>query len=181
MVASPAGPLAVPVAVKDLVEVSAWYRAHPGSSQAAVAAHFQIDKGWVSRHWKAITTTPAPEVHVHTGPRLVMEAGTAGPAIGLTPSDREMALGTVRRIYRALRIAIDKLLVQLEEDETPGIPRIDVQATQALLNLQRIAQSMVDAHPGLLQLGGDDEEGQSREVTEDELMQHLAAIERGSM
>lgn len=167
--------------MRDLAELSAWYRLHPKATQRELAGHFQIPLQWVQRHWKEITAAPPPEVHLHIGPRLVVDPGTAGPAAGLTASDREMALGTVRRIYRAIRISIDRLLTQLENQAEDAMPRIEVTLTQALLNLQRVAQSMVDAHPGLLQLSGEDGDDQSREVSEEELQAHLAAIERGSM
>lgn len=170
-------PLATSIKGRDVQEIAAYMRQRPEASKAEVAERFQIPYDTLSHHWKRLKSMNAPDtVNLTAGPRPVVANGSADPVVGLNADDRQVAIRTVRKTYRALEIMAGRILESIETYEGAGVPLIDRDTTTALLNLQRMAHGMIDAHPGLMQLAGDDETDGKAPMSVQELDGHLAAI-----
>jgi anti-sigma factor ChrR (cupin superfamily) len=90
----------------------------------------------------------------------------------LAEGDRARLTETVVGIHKVIHTRVRAYLAQIEEH---GASHLDQRETQALHNLQRTAQGLLDQHPGLLQLrkpeGGQDAAAEAVQL--DELLKAL--------
>lgn len=157
----------------DREEILAWARLNPTATPQDLADRWQVPKTTAVRyHRKAKQREPKPPKAPPTPPASPKRGA---PAKAMEPSDREEVLATVRDTYAILRNLAARIRRVLERqiDEDGELPKLDRDTSQAMLNLQRMAAGLIDAHPGLLELvkaSGDEE------VSEDDLRSILQAL-----
>ncbi len=146
--------------------VLAWMAEH-GRGAKAAASHFggayTVDQinGWRRRAGTATppvgvaTPPPPPKAKPEGGgegdrpPRPAAASRGGAPAATLTEDDRELALQIV---LDARWIAATALSAKRRAMEKGEKVEHDAREAQALLNYQRTASEVIEAHPGLLEL-----------------------------
>src|SRR5690606_29413301 len=86
-------------------------------------------------------------------------ARSATPAEELPPGDRDEAVRIVRGVRKLTLRTVELLVAALDQDglDVQDVNRLlDRDAAQALLNLERTARDVLDSHPDLLKLVGDE-------------------------
>lgn len=106
---------------------------------------------------------------------------TGAPVETMAPDDRQRVLGIVRDSYATIAHVM-KVIRQAVESTDVDVPRIDRDTAQALLNLQRTASGLVEAHPGLMELAkaNDDGVGDKGTLVGPDALERLQAALRGS-
>lgn len=133
-------------------DAASWLRAHPG--RGAVDLHRELGV--------PLSTAYRWVEEIRAGAEPAPKKGT--PAKLLTEEDRERVLVTVRDSYLVLQTTVARL--RLEVEAADGVPRIDRDTAQALLNLQRMTAGLVEAHPGLMELA---KQGEEQAATDDDV------------
>lgn len=169
-------------------QVSAWLDKHPDASGADVAREFGLP-ATTARRWTAAhrgrphkdrrrkgatkgrtagATTPAPRPS-RAKPRVSVE--------DMAPQDRERIVGIVRDVHVMLSRLADSTRRYVEAAAEVGDepPKLDRDTAQAALNLQRMAASLIDSHPGLLELAAAGED-KAKGVGDEDLNDVLAAL-----
>lgn len=146
----------------DRDDIVAWCRLNPSAGAAEVVKRWGIPRSTADRYI-ALAKLPVPPSPPAAKGRGRAAAPRGTPARRMSEDDREAVVATVRDAYAILRMLVERTRVAVEA----GSVELNRDTTQAMLNLQRMAAGLVDAHPGLLELvKGASGEG---EVTDDDL------------
>lgn len=135
-----------------------------GCTQVAAAEHFDMPVGtirrWIHERRHSLGLKPAPKRKVKPrAPKPSASRARATPAAELPPSDREEAVRIVRATRKLTLRAVEAIAARLD-DEGLSVEDINAllnrDAAQALYSYERTARDVLESHPDLLKLVGDD-------------------------